>query len=205
MRPRSRLRSVPIPRQGIGPRWAGPLLVAAGLTLIVSWVATLAAGEWLQAVAEARWEQPLGGAGGERSALVPPPPELARPAGGVDFRLRVPRLGYRGVVHEGVSDEVLFGGPGHYPETAWPGQPGLVGVAAHNVYWLGFDQLRRGDELVVDTRYGTFRYHVTSMRVVPADDRTVLATVPGRRLALTTCWPLWAGELATMRLAVFAA
>jgi sortase A len=205
-----RRRSHPIPalsfpRQGIGPRWSGPLLVVAGLLLIGGWTATLAAGEWRQAVAEAGWEQLLGGGGDAGSAQVPPPANLARPAGGVDFRLRVPRLGYRGVVHEGVSDEVLVGGPGHYPETAWPGQPGLVGVAAHNVYWLGFDRLRRGDDLVVDTRYGTFHYRVTSTSVVRADDRTVLASAPGRRLALTTCWPLWAGELATMRLAVFAA
>ncbi len=159
------ISALSLPRQGIGLRRAGPLLVLAGLLLIGAWAATLAAGEWRQAVAEAGWDQLLGG----------------------------------------VSDEVLFGGPGHYPETAWPGQPGLVGVAAHNVYWLGFDQLRRGDDLLVDTRYGTFHYRVTSTRVVDAGDRTVLASAPGRRLALTTCWPLWAGELATMRLAVFAA
>jgi sortase A len=127
-----------------------------------------------------------------------------RPLDGIDFSLRVPRLGYRAVVREGVTEDVLFAGPGRYPDTSWPGQPGNVGVAAHNVYWLRFDQLRAGDDLAVDTRYGTFHYRVTSVQVVSAGDRSVLAPVPGRHLTLTTCWPLWAGQLAPLRLAVFA-
>jgi LPXTG-site transpeptidase (sortase) family protein len=202
--PRARLNlPLPIPRRGTGPRWAGPFLLAAGLALLVGWAGTLAAGQWRQWDAEARWDQLDGTA--DRPGQVPPPPALARPLDGVDFRLRVPRLAYRAVVREGVTADVLFGGPGHYPETAWPGQPGTVGVAAHNVYWLRFDQLGPGDELILDTRYGTFRYRVTGSRVVGPDDRSVLAAAPGRRLTLTTCWPLWAGQLAPFRLAVFAA
>jgi len=198
-------RSFTLPRRGTGPRWAGPILMACGVLLLGTWACTLALGEWRQRDAQARWAQVAAGADDvERPAEVPPPRGLAAPVDGVDFRLRVPSLGYRAAVREGVTDQVLFGGPGHYPGTAWPGQPGTVGVAAHNVYWLRFDQLRTGDELIVDTRYGTFHYHVTAMRVVDPDDRTVLASAPGRRLALTTCWPLWAGQLATQRLAVFA-
>jgi Sortase domain len=53
-------------------------------------------------------------------------------------------------------------------------------------------------------RLRTYRYRVTEARVVSADDRSVLADGSGRRLAMTTCWPLWAGQLATRRLAVFA-
>jgi LPXTG-site transpeptidase (sortase) family protein len=77
-------------------------------------------------------------------------------------------------------------------------------VAAHNVYWLRFGQLRPGDAIAVDTRYGTFHYLVTSTRVVSPSDWSVLAPATGRSLTLTTCWPLWAGQLATQRLAVFA-
>jgi sortase A len=178
--------------------------VAAGVALLAGWAGWLAAGQWAQASAEARWEQ-LFGHGAGRPGEVPPPSGLARPAGDVDFRMRVPRLGYRAVVHEGVSAAVLFGGPGHYPGSAWPGQPGMVGIAAHNVYWLKFDELRPGDDITLDTRYGTFHYRVTSVRVVPPSDRSVFAPAPGRRLVLTTCWPLWAGELAPDRLVISAA
>lgn len=179
--------------------------MAAGAALLIGWTGTLAAGFWSQSAAEARWEQLFDRSAAERPGQVPPPPALMRPVEGIDFGLRIPRLGYRAAVREGVSEEVLFGGPGHYPGTAWPGQPGTVGLAGHNVYWLRLDRLQTGDAIALDTRYGTFRYRVTGMRVVDPDDVSVLEPAPGRRLTLTTCWPLWAGQLATMRLAVFAA
>ena len=36
------------------------------------------------------------------------------------------------------------------------------------------------------------------------DDRTVLVPTGTPSLVLTTCWPLWAGNLANQRLAIFA-
>jgi LPXTG-site transpeptidase (sortase) family protein len=72
------------------------------------------------------------------------------------------------------------------------------------VYWIQFDQLKPGDSLLVDTRYGTFDYRVTGSRVVTPDDSAVLQAQPDRQLTMTTCWPLWAGQFATRRLAIFA-
>jgi len=182
------------------------VLLAAGLALLLGWAGTMVAGQLRQLAAEGQWERVVGSGGlTEGPPQVPPPRRLARPLDGVDFRLRVPRLGYRAVVREGVAPDVLFAGPGHYPETRWPGQLGNVGLAAHNVYWLRFDRLAAGDELILDTRYGSFHYRVTGSRVVDPADRSVLADAPGRRLTLTTCWPLWAGQLAPSRLAIFAA
>lgn len=106
---------------------------------------------------------------------------------------------------EGVDQAALADGPGHYPGTAWPGQSGNVGVAAHNVFWIHFDQLRPGDDVDIDTRWGTYQYRVTGSRVVAASDQTVLAPTGDERLTLTTCWPLWAGALATRRLVISAA
>jgi LPXTG-site transpeptidase (sortase) family protein len=174
--------------------------------LLGAWLLPIAAGQWRQHQADVRWaESDAFDAANRRPAIVPPPPGLARPVDGVDFRLRVPRLGYQALVHEGVSSDSLFGGPGHYPQSRWPGQSGSVAVAAHNVYWLRFDELKRDDQVIVETRYGAFRYRVTDTQVVGPDDRSVLADAPGRRLTLTTCWPLWAGQFATSRLAIFAA
>lgn len=131
-------------------------------------------------------------------------PSLQHPVNGVDFAIRVPRLGYFAAVKEGVSTSVLYSSPGHYPETPWPGDPGTVGVAAHNVYWINFPQLARGDEIDLETRYGTFRYHVTGTTIVNPDNRTVLVPdAPGYHLTLTTCWPLWAGAFATQRYIIF--
>lgn len=130
-------------------------------------------------------------------------PNLMVPVNGVDFAIRVPRLGYYAAVKEGTDLNVLYSGPGHYAATPWPGQPGNVGVAAHNVYWIHFVDLKAGDEVDLETRYGTFKYRVTGTRIVNPDDRTVLVQEPGRRMTLTTCWPLWAGSFATQRYVIF--
>jgi sortase A len=130
---------------------------------------------------------------------------MQQPVNGVDFAIRVPRLGYFAAVKEGVDSGVLYASPGHYPSTRWPGDPGTVGVAAHNVYWINFPQLVKGDEIDIETRYGIYRYRVTGARVVNPDDRTVLLpNANGYHLTLTTCWPLWAGAFATQRYVIFA-
>jgi len=120
------------------------------------------------------------------------------------FALRVPKIGYYAAVREGISVSVLAVGPGHYPATAMPGRPGLVGIAAHNTFWIPFGRLVQGDTIVLETRAGRFTYRVTETRIVQPDDRTVLTQTSEPGLALTTCWPLWAGNLAPQRLAILA-
>jgi sortase A len=150
-----------------------------------------------------QWQQEVG------SAPLTPPATIDRslqhPVKGVDFAISVPKLRYFAAVREGTSTTVLYSGPGHYPGTVWPGDQGTVGVAAHNVYWINFPQLKSHDEIDLQTRYGTFRYRVTGSRVVNPDDRTVVMShAPGYNLVLTTCWPLWAGAFATQRYVIFA-
>lgn len=125
---------------------------------------------------------------------------LKKPVDGVDFAIRVPKLSYYAAVKEGIDGGVLYASPGHYPTTRWPGDPGTVGVAAHNVYWINFPELAKGDEIDLETRYGVYRYRVVDTEIVNPDDRTALVTDQnGYHLTLTTCWPLWAGAFATQR------
>lgn len=178
----------------------GRLLIVVGVLMVVYWGSDFVLASWRQNADDARWTQVVG----PTPAQGDPIGVLARPVEGMDFKLLVPKLGYAAVVREGVGLDVLASGPGHYPGTAWPGQGGAVGIAAHNVYWIRFDQLHAGDRVIVDTRYGAFSYRVTGTRVVSAGDTSVLLPEPGRQLTLTTCWPLWAGQLARDRLAIFA-
>jgi len=168
--------------------------------MVLYWTSGFGLGIWRQLSDEARWDRRVA----TTAAEGPSPGGLARPVDGMDFKLVVPKLGYHAVVREGVGLDVLTSGPGHYPGTAWPGKAGVVGIAAHNVYWIRFDQLRAGDRMVIQTRYGAFDYRITGSRVVRPDDTSVLRPELDRRLTLTTCWPLWAGELARERLAIFA-
>jgi sortase A len=183
---------------------AGGVAVAFGLGLA-------GAGAWLWLGAGVQeqqrtrqWQESLHATAAPGPPVADPATAPAVPSGAV-FAIRIPRLGYYAAVSEGVGAAVLAGGPGHYPGTAWPGQEGNVGVAAHNTFWIAFDRLAVGDEIVVETRTGDVGYRVLGGRVVDPSDRTVLAPTPGRsRLTLTTCWPLWAGALAPRRLAIVA-
>lgn len=177
------------------------LFIAAGVLLIVSFLYQTSLAVADQGRLDQSWRQQV---------IVPqvtPPkvdPSLKHPVGGVDFAIDVPKLNYFAAVKEGVSSGVLYSGPGHYPETPWPGDLGTVGVAAHNVYWVNFPNLGVGDEVDLQTRYGLYRYRVTGARIVNPSDTTVL--VPhstGYHLTLTTCWPLWAGAFATQRYVIF--
>ncbi len=129
---------------------------------------------------------------------------LDTPVDGVSFEMRIPVLGYSAIVHQGVNLNILARGPGHYPTTAWPGQPGNVGVAAHNVYWLSFNRLKAGDRVEIETQHALYTYEITGSKVTDPNDRTVLAATGDDRLTLTTCYPLWAGAFATQRLIFFA-
>jgi sortase A len=139
-------------------------------------------------------------------ALVIPSPIAARqtpaagPIDGVTFEISVPALGYHAMVREGVGANVLYLGPGHYPGTPWPGQPGNVGVAAHNEYWLSFSRLRVGDRVEIQTQHALYVYEISGSQVVSPTNRTVLAATTDNRLTLTTCYPIWAGVFATQRL-----
>jgi sortase A len=178
------------------------VLLVTGALLVAGFLADLGFGALHQQQLERSWRQTI-------AAHPPPaqpvdPVQTPAPVDGVDFAIRVPKIGYYAAVAEGVGSDVLINGPGHYPATPWPGQAGNVGVAAHNTYWIKFGDLRPGDEIGLETRYGSYKYVVTGTKIVPADDRTVLAQTPGKQLTLTTCWPLWAGAFAQQRLAIFA-
>jgi sortase A len=185
-------------------RGASLACLLIGLLLIVTFAYGMWHGYSQQQSLNQQWQQQMG-----TPSTAPPPAaldrSLQRPVKGIDFAIRVPRLKYFAAVREGTTSTILYSGPGRYPGTVWPGDPGTVGVAAHNVYWINFPQLAIRDEIDLETRYGTYRYQVTGSKIVNPDDRTVLVPdAPGYHLVLTTCWPLWAGAFATQRYVIFA-
>ncbi|MFB9879513.1 class E sortase [Planobispora siamensis] len=128
--------------------------------------------------------------------------------------LRIPRFGddYRYVVVEGVGRDELRAGPGHYPGTAPPGGTGNFVLAGHRTTYAApfnrIDELRRGDEIIVDARDARYVYRVTETRIVAPTEMSVIAPVPGSpgrrptraRITLSTCHPEYS---AAQRLVVF--
>jgi len=176
--------------------WA--VCMVAGLVLLATFGYGMWKGQDEQRHLDQQWQRYTIGTRDAAPRAVDP--TLRHPVAGIDFAIRIPKLNYYAAIKEGVDSGVLYAGPGHYPATRWPGQPGTVGVAAHNVYWINFPQLKNGDEVDLETRYGVYRYSVTWAEIVNPDNRTALVTDSnGYHLTLTTCWPLWAGAFATQR------
>src|SRR5439155_24353366 len=127
------------------------------------------------------------------------------PTGEAIAILEIPKLGVERAVVEGVGVPDLKKGPGHYPGTAAPGQPGNVGIAGHRTtYGAPFnriDELGPNDPIYVVTRQGQFRYEVIETKIVSPKDVSVLDATPDNRLTLTTCTPKYS---AAQRLIVVA-
>lgn len=141
--------------------------------------------------------------------------------------LRIPRIGIRVPVAEGISKSAVLnkGYVGHYPRTAQPGQGGNFALAGHrNTHGEPFRRINRlgdGDQLVVETKKAIYTYVVAqTLAQTSARDSGVIRAVPrslvrvghgysspGYYITLTTCTPeytskyrliVW-GKLQSMR------
>jgi sortase A len=120
-------------------------------------------------------------------------------------RLRIPRIGVSAVVVEGTAADDLRTGPGHYPATPLPGEPGTVGVAGHRTtygaWFRHVDRLRPGDAVELTMPYGRFTYRVERTRIVAPTALWVTRRVAYDRIILSACNPLYS---AAQRIIVFA-
>ncbi len=149
------------------------------------------------------------------------------PLGDGFARIRIPAFGadYVKVVIEGTDPDVLVQGPGHYVDSAMPGELGNFALAGHRVSkgspFLDLDQLRPGDAIVIETEEFWFTYRVLGdpatgsfdadpsgipgQQIVMPQDTQVVFPVPGlddptaeptaAYLTLTTCEPKFSARL----------
>lgn len=132
-------------------------------------------------------------------------PDIVPVEGQAFARIVIPAAEVDSVVFEGVTRDVLKGGPGHMPWTALPGQPGNAVISGHRTTYgapfFDLDLLVPGDEIRVQTALGWHTYVVRSSEIVTPTDVWVTDNRPGAWLTLTTCHPKWS---AAQRLVVFA-
>ncbi len=106
---------------------------------------------------------------------------------------------------QGTDTASLEKGPGHYPQTAFPGQGTTIGIAGHRTTYLApfrhIDSLRPGDSIAIQMPYADFVYRVRSYRIVAPSDTQIVDPVGHELLVLTACNPLYS---ASQRYAVFA-
>ena len=110
-------------------------------------------------------------------------------------RIVIPRIDASYVVVSGTQAPDLRKGPGHYDDTALPGERGTVGIAGHRTTYLApfrnIDDLGHGDLVELRMPYGTFSYAVAGTQIVSPRDVSVLRHRSGDWLVLTACHPLY--------------
>lgn len=105
-------------------------------------------------------------------------------------RLEAPSIGLRATVIEGSTDAMLARAAGHIEHTAFPGEPGNVGIAGHrDTTFRPVRDLERGALLRLTTSAGVFDYRVDRTFIVDPEDVYVLDPTDVPSLTLVTCYP----------------
>ena len=89
-------------------------------------------------------------------------------------KMEIPAIGLKTDFYDGVVDEAVEQGPGHWPGTPWPGQPGNSVFAGHRTTYTrpfgDLDLLRAGDRVRVEMRNSKpTTYRVFRTIVVPEE------------------------------------
>lgn len=132
------------------------------------------------------------------TTAAPPTTRPPAPQGEAIAIIRIPRIDVDKAVVEGVTVGDLKKGPGHYPGSPLPGRPGNAAIAGHRTtYGAPFGSLgslTEGDEILVTTREGDFRYLVDRISIVSPSQVEVLDASDEARITLTTCHPKYSAR-----------
>jgi sortase A len=183
-------------------RFVASVMIVSGVLLIAEAGITLLWQEPVSAVVAEREQAAL------KDALFEPPERVLRRKpleGDAIARIEIPAIGVSDYVVEGTDTGDLRKGPGHYPDTPLPGDPGTSAIAGHRTTYgapfRNIDDLKQGDAMRVDMPDGRFVYRVEEVRIVDDQDLSVLDPAGYRRLMLSACHPLYS---AAERVIVFA-
>ncbi|RST72223.1 class D sortase [Siminovitchia acidinfaciens] len=105
--------------------------------------------------------------------------------------LELPTLDESLPIIEGVDEDELAQGVGHYNGTSLPTEQGQIVLSGHrDTVFRRLGELNIGDLLVVKMPYGQFQYIIEKTEIVRADDLTVIRPeIDEELLTVTTCYP----------------
>jgi len=85
--------------------------------------------------------------------------------------LRIPAIDLRTPMFEGVYEDALLDGPGHWPGTPGFGEPGNTVISGHRSTetrpFLYLDRLTKGDVITITRGDDRFRYAVDFVTIIP--------------------------------------
>ncbi|MFD2627835.1 class D sortase [Oceanobacillus kapialis] len=104
--------------------------------------------------------------------------------------LSIPKLDAVLPIFHGTDEDELAKGVGHYADSVLPGEKDNAVLSGHrDTVFRKLGEVGVGDELIVTTSAGEFTYKVRKVRIVDADDRTVIVPKPRATLTVSTCYP----------------
>lgn len=105
-------------------------------------------------------------------------------------RIEIPRLRVSAIIKAGTDARTLQLAVGHIQGTAWPGDPGNVGLAGHrDTFFRRLRDIQPDDEIRVTTPERVYSYRVERTHVVEPRDVWVLDPTDHAALTLVTCYP----------------
>jgi sortase A len=125
----------------------------------------------------------------KKEQLKPIPPNIVGIIEISTINLKLPIL-------KGTSEKVLDVGAGYLEGTVYPGHEGNSAIAAHRSRTFGkmfnrLAEIHSGDEIVIETKEGLFRYVVYDKFIVKPTDLSVLKNSENEKIiTLITCHPL---------------
>jgi sortase A len=104
--------------------------------------------------------------------------------------LYIPKLDATLPIFHGTDEDELEKGVGHYANSVLPGEKDNTVLSGHrDTVFRKLGEIGKRDILTVKTVAGEFTYKVKRVRIVDADDRTVIVPKPKATLTVTTCYP----------------
>ncbi|TAA73661.1 class D sortase [Planococcus salinarum] len=104
--------------------------------------------------------------------------------------LTIPKLEVSIPIFEGTDPDQLAKGIGHFANSVLPGEDNNSVLSGHrDTVFRQLGEVGEDDLLIVTTSAGEFTYRIQKVRIVDADDRTVIVPKPRATLTVTTCYP----------------
>ena len=113
-------------------------------------------------------------------------------------KIIIPSIGMNVIMVEGTGTGDLREGPGHWPETPFPGQGGNFVVSGHRTTYgapfLKLNKVKEGDEIDLVLPYGVARYTVTRVVIVLPTQVEEVAQLGKEQVSLAACHPIYSAK-----------
>jgi LPXTG-site transpeptidase (sortase) family protein len=113
-------------------------------------------------------------------------------------RIVIPSIGVDVIMVEGTGKGDLKIGPGHWPETPFPGQGGNFVVSGHRTTYgapfFKLNEVKVGDEIDLIMPYAVARYTVTRVIIVLPTEVDAVAQLGREQISLAACHPIYSAK-----------